>query len=330
MRTQHAVRGGHRHGTRRLALVALPIAALVLTSCGEDEPEVEAPPATEEPSAEPTTDEPSEEPTEEETDDGAATSEEGPPTEGSVPPGERPTTEGPSGEEPTGSDPTTEEPPEEGAADGEAFAQQYVDLVAAGDTTGAYGMLSPEAMAYYPDETVFEQNGIAGLAEDLANANGEPEMAIRPAYEETHDSAQVVTLWGATTDDEPWAQSFAIRKLDGASWVIDQEITPSTGDNRLNWLNPGIQEGVEEWMINPDQPMSFALLKNGGPNTAVTASINDGDGSQELTERPTDGAVIYELTGAELNDGFSAITASWVAEDEPFVHTSSTPAGYPR
>ena len=64
--------------------------------------------------------------------------------------------------------------------------------------------------------------------------------------------------------------------------------------------------------------------------TAVTASINDGDGSQELTERPTDGAVIYELTGAELNDGFSAITASWVAEDEPFVHTSSTPAGYPR
>lgn len=320
---------------RRVAMGALPVAALVLmTACGsEEEPEVEPPPAAA--SEDPTDSEPSTEPAEETTDAEPTTEE---PTEEPSAPAptteepttEAPTTEEPTTEEPTGSDPTTQEPPAEGAGDGEAFAQQYVDLVAAGDTAGAYGMLSPEAMTYYPDETVFEENGIAGLAEDLANANGEPQMAIRPAYEETHNSAQVVTLWGATTEDEPWAQSFAIRKLDGASWVVDQEITPSTGDSRLNWLNPGIQEGVEEWMINPDQPLSFALLKQGGPNTAVTASINDGDGSQELTELPTDGAVMYELTGAELNDGFSAITASWVAEDEPFVHTSSTPAGYPR
>lgn len=219
----------------------------------------------------------------------------------------------------------------EGAGDGEAFAQQYIDLVASGDAAGAYGMLSPEAMVYYPDQTVFEENGIAGLSEDLANASGEPQMAIRSAYEETHDSAQVVSLWGENADGEPWAQSFAIRKLDGASWVVDQEITPSTGQNRLNWLNPGIQEGVEEWTVNPDQPMMFALLKNGGPNVAVTASVNDGDEvSQQLNELPTEGAVMYELSDSELPDGANVVTASWVAEDEPFVHTSATAAMNPQ
>lgn len=327
---QHAMH--HSGGTRRLArarrtaMAALPVAALtLLAACGtEEEPSVEGPTASDTAEVEPTTvaptpDEPTEEPTEtDEPTETEATSEE---------PSEEPTSEEPTSEEPS-EDPTDE--PSEGAGDAMTVAENYLVFVASDNIEEAYALLSPESMAYYPDQETFEQHGIAGLAEDLDNSTEEPQISIRPAYEETHDSAQVVTVWGATEDDKPWAQSFAIRKLDGASWVIDQEITPSTGANRLNWLNPGIQEGVEEWMINPDQPLSFALLKKGGPNTAVTASINDGDGSQELTELPTDGAVIYELTGAELNDGFSAITASWVAEDAPFVHTSSTPAGYPR
>lgn len=328
MRTQHAVRRGHRRGVRRAAMGALPVAALVLmAACGsEEEPEVQAPPSA---SEEPTDTDPTTEPAE--TDDVTSDDDEvtADPQPTAVDP--EPTTEEPTTEEPTSADPTTQEPPEEGAGDGEAFAQQYVDLVASGDTAGAYGMLSPEAMVYFPDQTVFEENGIAELSADLADASGEPQMAIRSAYEETHDSAQVVSLWGEDTDGEPWAQTFAIRKLDGASWVVDQEITPSTGQNRLNWLNPGIQEGVEEWTVNPDQPITFALLKNAGPNVAVTASINDGDEvSQELTERPTEGAVMYDLSDSELPDGPNVVTASWVAEDDPFVHTSATPASNPQ
>ncbi|WP_256839521.1 hypothetical protein [Ornithinimicrobium faecis] len=332
MRTQHAVRGGQRRGGRRVALATLPVAALVLmTACGsEEEPEVQAPPTSaDEPTDSESTTEPAEETDNVTTndDDAPVTADPQPTAVDPAPTTEEPTTEEPTTEAPTTEEPTTEEPPEEGAGDAEAFAQEYIDLVASGDAAGAYGMLSPEAMVYYPDQTVFEENGIADFSEDLANAGDEPSFHIRPAYEETHDSAQVVSLLGFDeASGEPWAHTFAIRKLDGASWVVDQEITPSTGQNRLNWLNPGIQEGVSEWQVNPDQPMSFALLKNGGPNTAVTASINDGDGVP-LTERPTDGAVMYDLTDAELTEGYSIIAASWVAEDAPFVHTSATPAG---
>lgn len=329
MRTQHAVQAGRRRGMRRAALGALPVAALVLMSaCGSDEPEVEP---VETSAEEPTDTEPSTEPAEETTDDTETT--QAPPTEGSVPTGEQPTTEEPTTEDPTTEDsaPTTEDGPAEGAGDAPTFAQEYVDLVAAGDAATAYGMLSPESMVYFPDQEVFESNGIAGLQEDLSNTSGEPQMALRSAYQETHDSAQVVSLWGEDDDGEPWAHAFAIRKLDGASWVVDQDITPSTGANRLNWLNPGIQEGVPEWQVNPDQPITFALLKEGGPNVAVTASINDGDEvSQQLTELPTDGAVMYELSDSALPDGVNVVTASWVAEDDPFVHSSATPAANPQ
>lgn len=313
-----------RTRAHRATLSTLPIAALLLvTACGtEEEPEVSGPPATSDttPSEEPTaTTEP--EPTEEETTEEAT--------------GAEPTTEEATEEEPT-EDETTEvtqtsaEPPVEGTGEALPVAEEYVDHVASGDLEAAYSLLSPEALVYYPDVETFEQHGVANLAADLADASGEPQIAVRSAYEETHDSAQVVSLWGETTDGEPFAHSFAIRNLDGVSWVIDQDITPSTGQSRLNWLNPGIQEGVDEWVVNPDNPIMFALLKHSGPNVAVTASINDGsEVSQELTELPTDGAVMYELSDSDLPDGVNAVTASWVAEDEPFVHTSSTPAMNP-
>lgn len=326
MRTEHTLRAGRRRGTRRTALAALPVAALVLSACGSEDPEVEAPATSEEEAAdtEPTTDDA--EPTTDDTGESEEPTADPQPTADPI----EPTSEEPTTEEPSPEDPTTEEPPEEGAGDGADFAQQYVDLVASGDAAGAYGMLSPEAMVYFPDQTVFEENGIAKLSADLADASGEPQMAIRSAYEETHDSAQVVSLWGEDSEGEPWAQAFAIRTLDGASWVVDQEITPSTGENRLNWLNPGAQEDVAEWVVNPDMPISFALLKHSGPNVAVTASINDGEvGSQQLTERPTEGAVMYDLSDSALSDGPNVVTASWVAEDEPFVHTSATPAVNP-
>ncbi|WP_109472086.1 hypothetical protein [Ornithinimicrobium cavernae] len=317
---------------RRIAVGTLPIAALVLMSaCGTEEPEVAEPPTTAEDTASdeaPTSAEPEE--TTETTEEPAPTEA---PTESAAPPA--PTTEGPTGgepttQEPTGTDPTTAEPPQEGAGDAMGFAQQYVELVTSGDTEQAYAMLSPEAMAYFPDVSVFEENGVEDLAEDLSDASGEPQWAIRSAYPETHNSAQVVSLWGEDSDGEPFAHTFAIRKLDGASWVVDQDITPSTGDNRLNWLNPGIQEDVEEWVVNPDAPIMFALLKAHGPNVAVTASIDDGsEVSQQLTERPTDGAVMYDLSDSALGDGVHVVTASWVAEDEPFVHTNATPAMNP-
>jgi hypothetical protein len=322
MRTEHALptaerpQGRSARGTTRL-LAALPIAVLVLVSgCGSEEPEVVDPTSPAEPgdaaptttaapetTAEPTTDEPT-------TDE--------------------PTTEEPTTEEPTTDEPTTDEPPAEGAGDAMFFAEEYVELVTSGATEQAYGMLSPEAMAYFPDVTAFAESGVGELSEDLADASGEPQWAIRSAYEETHDSAQVVSIWGEGEDGEPFAHAFAVRKLDGVSWVVDQEITPATGDPRLNWLNPGIQEGVEWWEVNPDSPISFALLKSHGPNVAVTASIDDGsEVSQQLTERPTGGAVMYDLSDSELDDGLHVVTASWVAEDDPFVHTSATPAANP-
>ncbi|WP_114907980.1 hypothetical protein [Ornithinimicrobium murale] len=313
-------------------MATLPVVALVLMSaCGSEEPEVEAPSTSaDEPSDTGPTTEPAEETDEVTTNDDEEVTADPQPTADPI----EPTTGGPTTEAPTTEEPTTGlptmEPPEEGAGDAVDVAQQYVDLVASGDTAAAYGMLSPEAMVYYPDQQVFEENDIAELSEDLAEASGEPQLAIRSAYEETHDSAQVVSLWGEDADGEPWAHAFAIRKLDGASWVIDQEITPSTGQNRLNWLNPGIQEGMQEWEVNPEAPITFALLKHSGPNVAVTASINDGDvGSQQLTERPTDGAVMYDLSDSDLTDGPNVVTASWVAEDDPFVHTSATPATNP-
>ncbi|WP_165700153.1 hypothetical protein [Ornithinimicrobium ciconiae] len=326
MRTQTGSRAGQRRGTRRLAMGALPITALVLmTACGtEEEPEVADPGGTVEDTATdaaPSTSAPAA------TSDPVETTQE--PTV--APPA--PTTDEPS-TEPTSTEQPSEEPtsdsPEEGAGDAMTFAEQYVDAVASGDTEAAYGMLSPEALVYYPDVSVFEDNGIGELSADLADASGEPQWAIRSAYEETHDSAQVVSLWGEGGDGEPFAHSFAVRKLDGMSWVVDQDIAPSTGEPRLNWLNPGIQEGVEWWEVNPDSPISFALLKSSGPNVAVTASIDDGDEvSQQLTERPTGGAVMFDLSESALSDGLHVVTASWVAEDDPFVHTSSTPAMTP-
>lgn len=309
-------------GPRGRYAVAPAIAALILVSgCGSQEPEVSDVPSSPEvtPSdAAPTTTEP------EDTDPATSTTEE--PSETSSETSEEPTTESSTG-------PSTE-PPEEGAGDptsqGLAVAQSYAELVTDGAMDEAYAMLSPEAMAYFPDVSVFEENGVAGLAEDLSGASGEPQWAIRSAYEETHDSAQVVSVWGEGDDGEPFAHSWAVRRLDGMSWVIDQDITPSTGEPRLNWLNPGIQEGVEWWEVNPDSPISFALLKSSGPNVAVTASIDDGDEvSQQLTERPTGGAVMFDLSDSELSDGLHVVTASWVAEDEPFVHTSATPATNP-
>lgn len=330
MRSSTMSAGGHRtttrgHRARQYAVASLSAATLaLLTACGTDEaPDASAPPAaTEEPTSDtgaptteaPTTDEPTTE---------APTTEQ---------PSEEPTTDPTTGptEEPTSEAPTNGEPPEEGTGEAMPFARQYVELVTSGDVEGAFGMLSPESMAYFPDVPTFERNGIADLAADLSGSSGEPQWAIRSAYEETHDSAQVVSIWGEGSDGEPFAHSFAIRQLDGVSWVVDQDITPSTGANRLNWLNPGIQEGVDPWVVNPDAPITFALLKEAGPNVAVTASIDDGsEVSQQLTERPTGGAVMYDLSDSALSDGLHVVTASWVAEDQPFVHTSSTPAMNP-
>ncbi|USQ75590.1 hypothetical protein [Ornithinimicrobium cryptoxanthini] len=325
MRTQHTARGRLR-GAGRITRGALPVAALVLlAACGsESEPDVGAPPASTQPTdSEPTTD------TAEKTDK-VATNDDDQVTATPQPTTVEPTTE-------SSPEPTTEssaEPPEEGAGEpasqGLAVAQSYAELLIDGAMDEAYAMLSPESMAYFPDVSVFEENGVAGLAEDLGGASGEPQWAIRSAYEETHDSAQVVSVWGEGGDGEPFAHSWAVRKLDGMSWVIDQDITSSAGEPRLNWLNPGIQEGVEWWVVNPDSPISFALLKSSGPNVAVTASIDDGDEvSQQLTERPTGGAVMFDLSDSALSDGLHVVTASWVAEDEPFVHTSATPAANP-
>ncbi|MCK0112389.1 hypothetical protein MWU75_09595 [Ornithinimicrobium sp. F0845] len=316
--TQHTGAAHRRSRSRRTAVATLPIAALVLmTACGtEEEPEVEAPTTSAETPTEaaPTTAEP--EPTTE-----APTTEE-PTTEPTAEATEEPTTEP--------AEPTSEEPPAEGAGDAMTTAEQYVELVTSGDMDAAYGMLSPEAIAYFPDVETFEENGVAELAADLADASGEPQWAVRSAYEETHDGARVVSIWGEGGDGDPFAHAFAVRQLDGLSWVVDQGITPATGETRLNWLNPGIQEGVDPWVVNPDAPITFALLKDSGPNVAVTASIDDGDEvSQQLTERPTGGAVMYDLSDSELGDGLHVVTASWVAEDEPFVHTSATPAMNP-
>lgn len=324
MRTQQVVHGRGR-GVRRLLTGALPVAALVMVSaCGtEDEPDVEDAGTSAEvtPSdAAPSTADASDpvETTEEPTDDATVTS---------APPA--PTTAEPTTDDPP-AEPTGEDPPPEGAGDALAFAEDYVGAVTEGDTQRAYEMLSPEAMAYYPELSVFEENGIADLSADLAEASGELQWAIRPAYEETQDSAQVVSIWGEGGAGEPFAHAFAVRELDGMSWVVDQDVTPSAGDPRLNWLNPGIAEGVDPWVVNPDQPIQFALLKDAGPNVAVTASIDDGsEVSQQLRELPTDGAVIYELSEDELTDGLHVVTAAWLAEDQPFVHTSATPARNP-
>src|SRR5690606_16736370 len=174
-----------------LALAALPVAALVLVSgCGSEEPEVIDPTTSADPGdAAPTTTD-AQETTEatETTEEPATTTEE--PT----------TTDAPS---------TTDDgPPAEGVGDAMTFAEEYVELVASGDTEQAYAMLSPEAMAYFPDASAFEENGVAQLSADLAEASGEPEWAIRSAYEETHDSAQVVSIWGEGGDGEPFAHSF--------------------------------------------------------------------------------------------------------------------------
>lgn len=227
-----------------------------------------------------------------------------------------------------------EDAPDEGAGDpataGLEEVQQYVSLVEEGDYEGAYEQLSPEALEYYPDVETFEAEGVPNLADELADAEGEPQWAIRSAYEETHDSAQVVSLWGEGSDGEPFAFAFAVRKLDGQSWVIDQEVDESVAEDWANWLNPGTQQGVDPWVVNPDNPIMFALLKDRGPVTAVTASIDDGDEvSQELNVLPTDGAEMYELSDSELGDGVHVVTASWVGEDDPFVHTSATPATNP-
>ncbi len=67
-------------------------------------------------------------------------------------------------------------------------------------------------------------------------------------------------------------------------------------------------------------------------NVAVTASVDDGTGPEPLTELPTDSAVQYELGDQEvtgLDDGVHALTVSWVAEDEPFVHVRATPVTLP-
>lgn len=326
MRTEHALRAGRRRGTRRIALAALPVAALVLTACGSEDPEVEAPPAAEEEPADtqPTTDDA--EPTTEDPGESEEATADPQPTADPI----EPTSEEPTTEEPSPEDPTTEEPPEEGIGDGMDFAQEYVEAVGSGDFESAYGMLSPESMAYFPDQETFESNGVDGLAKDLDHSYGEPQWAIRSAYEEATDSAQVVSIWGETEDGQPYAHAFAIRPLDGSSWVVDQDIIPATGANRLNWLNPGAQEDVDPRVVNPDMPISFALLKEFGDNVAVTASINDGDEtSQQLNELPTDGAVMYELSDSTLEDGANVVTASWVAEDEPFIHTSATAAVNP-
>lgn len=308
---------------------------VLLSSCGTEEPEVTTPSASDPATtpteatptdAAPTSAEPEEttEPTSEEPSESTTTSAE--------PTTEAPTTEEPTTEEPTSEAPTSTEP-DEGAGDpatmGLEMVQEYAGLVTSGDIEGAYGMLSPESLVYYPDSEVFESNGVPGLAEDLSSASGEPQWAIRPAYEETHDSAQVVSVWGEDEVGGPFAYAWAVRKLDGSSWVIDQEITPSTGGPRLNWLNPGNPEFGEPWAVNPDSPIMFALLKKGGPNAAVTASIDDGQlGSQELVELPTDGSVMYEFSDSTIaEDGFSVATVSFVAEDDPFVHTSATPLG---
>lgn len=309
-----------RGSTARYAATPAIAALILVSGCGSQEPEVtDAPssPAVTSSDAAPTTAKDTE----------SATSTTEPPAE---------TTSETASEtaSATSASPTSTQPPEEGAGDpasqGLAVAQDYADLVVDGALDEAYAMLSPEAMAYFPDVSVFEDNGVAALADDLGGASGEPQWAIRSAYEETHDSAQVVSVWGEGDDGEPFAHSWAVRKLDGMSWVIDQDITPSTGGPRLNWLNPGIQEGVQWWEVNPDSPISFALLKSSGPNVAVTASIDDGsEVSQQLTERPTGGAVMYDLSDSALSDGLHVVTASWVAEDEPFVHTRATPAANP-
>lgn len=321
---------------RAVSISAAAVGALLLvSSCGADDPEVNEPPvgAPEEP-AEDTSQEPTAEPPVEDPAEDTATEE--PPQED---PAEDTTTEEPTEEpapeepteDPEGSPEDPEGPPDEGAGDpataGLEQVQSYVGLVEDGDYEGAYQMLSPEALNYYPDVSVFEETGVPNLADELADAAGEPQWAIRSAYEETHDSAQVVSLWGEGSDGEPFAFAFAVRKLDGMSWVIDQEVDPSVADDWANWLNPGTQQGLDPWVVNPEQPITFALLKERGPVTAVTASIDDGDEvSQVLNVRPTDGAEMYDLSDSDIGDEVHVVTASWVGDDDPFVHTSATPA----
>lgn len=316
------MRRRNNEGPRGRYAVAPAIAVLILVSgCGSEEPEVTETPSAPEATrgdAAPTTTMPeasesATSTTEEISQTGSETSEE--PTTGTA-------------------TQSSTEPPEEGAGEpasqGLGVAQHYAELIVDGALDDAYAMLSPESMAYFPDVSVFEENGVAGLAEDLGAASGEPQWAIRAAYEETHDSAQVVSVWGEDGAGAPFAHSWAVRKLDGMSWVIDQDDSPTTGSPRLNWLNPGISEGLEWWQVNSESPISFALLKSSGPNAAVTASIDAGDEtSQQLTESPTGGAVMYDLSDSALSDGLHVVTVSWVAEDDPFVHTSATPAANP-
>lgn len=211
--------------------------------------------------------------------------------------------------------------------------QSYLGLLAHGMPEEAFALLSPESHSYFRDApTLSADRELQQVVERMGVS--ETTWAARPAYEETHASEMVVTVWGQTQDGAPFAYAWGVRTLDDGEWVIDQDlIGPYTGEGRISWLNPGVSVPEQPHLVNPESPLMFALLKERDvTNVAVTASVDDGAGPEPLTELPTDGAVQYELSDHDvtgLDDGVHALTVSWVAEDEPFVHVQATPVSLP-
>jgi hypothetical protein len=211
--------------------------------------------------------------------------------------------------------------------------QSYLGLLAHGMPEVAFALLSPKSHSYFRDApTLSADRELQQVVERIGVS--ETTWAARPAYEETYASEMVVTVWGQTQDGAPFAHAWGVRTLDDGEWVIDQDlIGPYTGEGRISWLNPGVSVPEQPHLVNPASPLMFALLKERDvTNVAVTASVDDGAGPEPLTELPTDGAVQYELSDHDvtgLDDGVHALTVSWVAEDEPFVHVRATPVSLP-
>lgn len=219
---------------------------------------------------------------------------------------------------------------DEEAGQGQALVQEYADLLAAGDAEGAFEMLSEESEAYYYEPAeLTDSPGMADMIGDISTS-GDVRWTSRPAYPETHNSAEAVTAWGTDSEGTPFAYGWAARTTNDGEWVVDQDrFEVSAGQSRVAWLNPGSSMD-DPTLIEPGLAPLFGLTKvEGIENVAVNATIDEGEMfvGEALTELPTEGVVQYELT--EFDYGTldptapHALTVAFVAEDEPFVHVQA-------
>lgn len=217
---------------------------------------------------------------------------------------------------------------------GGAVVQEYTEKLAGGNAEEAHAMLSEESKSYFPaPDGLLDSPEMAEMIEDIAGSQ-DVLFHSRPAFEEAHDGAEAVTAWGTNGDGETFAYGWAVRYDDDGAGpvVLDQDrFEVSTGIGRISWMNPGSVYEDDPTLINSEQPLSFALLKESNPEiAAVNASIDDGDllTGDDLNELPTDGAQQYEVIGFDVTsldpNAPHGMTVAWVAEDAPFVHVQST------